>query len=220
MSHRQGFDNFQKTFFLLALVFLYLSFLGGYFGIAMFLSFWGSLIVIFIFEKNNVGNSNEAALKIFGFFSKMGRPLLICFFVVFIVSLFFYYVFGAEVENISDFRYDSKSIFIILLTAPILEEFIFRWFLLDKTKKILELFNFKHSTATALLFSSIAFGISHTLGVVSSYRDFGIIIATFLVGTIIGKHFLKEGLISAMWLHGTYNLILFLALYNHFWVSL
>lgn len=220
MNESEGFDLHQKALFIIALVLLYLSFLGGFFGLALFISFFCCIFGIVALEKNKVGDLKKAAVKTFGFFSKLGNPLLMCFITVFLVSLFFYYALGSEVENVSDIGYNSRLIFIILLTAPILEEIVFRWFLLNQTKKLLEHLNFKHATLAALLFSSAAFGIAHTLGVVSSVRDIGIIIATFLVGVIIGKQFLKEGLVSATWLHGTYNLILFLALYNYFWVSL
>ncbi|MEM4662904.1 MAG: CPBP family intramembrane glutamic endopeptidase [Candidatus Diapherotrites archaeon] len=171
-------------------------------------------------ENRRVKKLKESFVNSLQFFSKLGFPLLWCFIIAYSVVLIFYIFFNTNVENVSEVGYNRRYVFIVILAAPILEEILFRGIILKYTKKILEIFKFYWAETGALMFSSFIFGMSHTLGSLETMKDIGVIAATFFIGIILGKHYLKEGLVSVMWLHGLYNLLVFLVLYSFFWVSI
>jgi|GEM_PF-2761033 len=215
----QQFTAIQKILFAIALVFLYFAYSGGFTGLSFLFAFAASIFAIAFIERKKGVNFKHSLYNVLGFFEKLGVPLALCVFISTSV-IFVFLLFGTTVENVSKVPYMHRAVFLMILTAPFFEETLFRGIILNYSKKILEKLMVSRAELFALLFSSALFGFAHTYGLVNSVADIGLILATFSIGIILGRQFLKEGLISAIWLHGIYNLIVFLVNYAAFWVNL
>lgn len=216
----QSAETLKKILLLIALIFLYLIYSGGLAGLIFLFYFALTLCTMVFIEMKAGASTKEALAKVFGFFEKLGVPLAQCFVIVTLVIAAFFMLFGTPVENISKVPYMQRSVFLIILIAPIAEEVTFRGIMLGYGKKLLEKLKVSHAELFALVLSSLLFGLAHAYGTLRSIADIGLVLATFIVGLILGRQFLKEGLVSAIWLHGIYNLIVFLGNYVSYWVGI
>ncbi|MBI2129158.1 CPBP family intramembrane metalloprotease [Candidatus Woesearchaeota archaeon] len=190
-----------------ALITFILSFSIGFKGL-FFLSLTIGLFFLAIFmKKRETDNWSDG----FNWFIDFFREISVYFFGTFIIAIIvglFFEMSGlklSDLETVFKFFPPTYLLFFGLLAGP-LEELVFRWGILNWTKKIISKWT-EHAEVISLVFSSLLFGLSHLyFGSGPAIYTILYLIPTFIIGLIFGKIYLRKGLITVMWLHSLYNM--------------
>lgn len=203
----------RKWILFFALITFILSFSIGFRGL-FFLALTIGLFFLAIFiKKRETDNWKDGFNWLVDFFKQISVYFFGIFIIVIVISLFFG-ILGIKLDDLDIvFRFFPPTylLFFGLLAGP-LEELIFRWGVLNFSRKILAKLT-KHKDIIALVLSSFLFALVHPLANQAIYRIL-YIIPIFIIGMIFGKLYIKKGLIEVMWLHSLYNMFVIFLNYN------